>query len=174
MAATWRATAQDVAFANAKSMLDIFNASGSGRVLRIRRVYQFNNVPIAVTGVLTTMRLVRTSGPATGGSTITPVAHNTVSAALPAQVTAGTDRTNTDVDLFRQYLWSNDEPAITIFGLDEWECMVPFAEVWDAGYGDSDVQPIVCREVQGFHIKHQGSTTVSQTDLEIEFTNEAS
>ncbi len=175
MADTWRATAQGVAFANGKSMLDLFNATGTSRVVRVRRAYQFNNGTATVTGVLTTMRCVRSgTGTPTGGSGVTPVSHDTNNTALAAQITAGTGRTVTDVDILRQYLWSNDEPAVAATTLDEWELLVPFAEVWDAGYGDADVQPITCRAVQGFHIKHQGTSAVGSNDFEIEFTNEAS
>jgi len=173
MADTWRATAQGVAFASGKSMLDIFNATGSSRVLRVRRAYQFNNGLTLVTGVLTNMRLYRTSA-ASAGTAVTPVAHDTGNTALHANITAGHNRTVTDGDLFRQYIWSNDEPTVSAATMDEWELLVPFAEVWNAGYGDSNVQPITLRENQGFHIKNQGSTAVGTNDFEIEFTNEAS
>jgi hypothetical protein len=173
MADTWRASAQTVAFANGKSMLDLFNGTGSGRVIRIRRAYQFNNGLGAVTGVLTTMRLYR-SNSGSGGVTVVPVPHDETNTALDANITSGTGRTSGDGDLLRQYIWSNDEPAIAGAGMDEWECLVPFAKVWDAGYVDSDSQPLTCREDQGFNIKHQGTTIVGTNDFEIEFTNEAS
>lgn len=172
MADTWRATSQAVAYASGKSMLDIFNATGSARILRVRRAYHFNNGLGAVTGVLTNMRLYRSTA-ASVGAAVTPVAHDTNNTALAAEITAGTGRTITDSDLFRQYIWSNDEPAVSGATMDEWELLVPFAEVWNAGYGDTNVQPIVCRAVQGFHIKQQGSSAVGTADLEIEFTNEA-
>jgi hypothetical protein len=173
MADTWRSTAQAVTFASGKSMLDVFNASGSGRILRARRAYQFNNGLGAVTGVLTNMRIYRsTSG--SGGSGVTPVAHDTTNTALHANITSGTGRTSGDGDLFRQFIWSNDEPAVAGTTMDEWELLVAFAEVWDGGYGDADVQPVVLRADQGFNIKHQGTTIVGTNDFEIEFTNEAS
>ena len=174
MAETWRATSQGVAYASGKSMLDLANESDSAKVLRAYRMYHFNNGTGAVTGVLTTLRIYRqtvgSSAPA-GGSTVTPVAHDTTNAALDANTTAGTGRTITDGALFRQYLWSNDEPAVSGSGMDEWELFVPFAEVWNAGYGDSNVQPIVCRAAEGVHMKHQGSSAVGTADFEIEFTN---
>lgn len=172
MADTWRAIALGVAFASGKSMLDIFQAGIGTRVYRVRRAYQFNNGLTAVTGVLTTMRCVRITA-ASLGTAITPVAHDTANAALPADLTAGTGQTVTETDLFRQYIWSNDEPSVSGSTMDEWELMVPFAEVWNAGYGDATVQPIVCRPGQGFHIKHQGTSAVGSNDFEIEFTNEA-
>jgi len=172
MADTWRSVGLGVTFGNLKSMLDVFNATGSGRILRVYRAYQFNNGLSAVTGVLTTMRLYRSIA-SSGGTVITPVAHDSTNAALPAQVTSGFGRTVTDSDLFRQYVWSNDEPVVSGTTLDEWELLVPFAEIWNAGYADANIQPITCRENQGFHIKHQGSSAVGSNDFEIEFTNSA-
>lgn len=174
MANTWRATSQGVAYASGKSMLDLANESDSARILRAYRLYHFNNGTASVTGVLTTMRVYRSaigaSAP-TGGATVTPVAHDTGNSALDAGTTAGTGRTITDGDLFRQYLWSNDEPAVSGSTMDEWELFVPFAEIWNAGYGDSNVQPIVCRAAEGVHIKHQGTSAVGSADFEIEFTD---
>jgi hypothetical protein len=172
MAETWRAVALGVAFAASKSMLDVFQATGGTRVYRARRMYHFNNGLTSVTGVLTTMRVTRITD-ATGGSAVTPVAHDTTNAALPAQLTAGTGRTVTTTDVFRQYIWSNDEPAVSAATIDEWELLVPFAEVWNAGYGDTNVQPLVCRATQGVQLSHVGTTLVGANDFEIEFTNEA-
>lgn len=171
MAATWRATSQAVAYASAKSMLDVFNATGSANIIRVYRAYLFNNGTSAVTGVLTNMRCNRLTTSITGGSTVTPVKHDTNSAALDGATSAGTGRTVTRTDVFRQILWSNDEPAVSGTTMDEWELLVPFAEIFVAGYGDSNVEPIVCRATFGFEIQQSGSSAVGSADLEIEFTN---
>lgn len=173
MANTWRAIQTGVTFASGKSMLDLFQSGSGTRVHRVYRIYQFNNQTSAVTGVLTTMRIVRITA-STSGTSVTPVAHDTNSSALSVNSTAGTGRTVTESDVFRQYLWSNDEPAVSSATMDEWELFVPFAEVWNAGYADSNVQPIVCRTTQGVHLKHQGTTAVGLCDVELEFTDEAS
>lgn len=177
MANTFRATSQGVAYASGKSMIDLAQDTGGSRVVRAYRIYHFNNGTATVTGVLTTMRVVRqvVGGAApTGGSTVTPVLHDTNNTALPGNVTAGTGRTITDGAIFRQYIWSNDEPAVAGSTMDEWELFVPFAEVWNAGYGDSNVQPIVSRAGEGVHLKHQGTSGVGSADVEIEFTDAAS
>lgn len=172
MANTWRATAGGVTFAATKDMLNIFNGGAATRVIRARRAYQFNNGTVAVTGVLTTMQIRRLTA-ASAGTAVTPVAHDTNNSALEAALTAGTGQTVTGSDIFRRYLWSNDEPTVSLATQDEWELLVPNAEVWNAGYGDSAVQPIVCRFNQGFEIFHSGSTIVGANDFEIEFTDEA-
>ncbi len=172
MAATWRATSQAVAFASAKSMLDLFQAGTGTRVQRAYRMYQFNNGTTAVTGVLTLMRVNRGTA-SSGGSTVTPVKHDTASGALAADVTCGTGRTFTRTDVFRQYLWSNDEPTVSGATMDEWELLIPFAEVWNAGYGDSNIEPIVCRPGFGVEIQQSGASAVGSNDFEIEFTDAA-
>ena len=137
-------------------------------------MWHWNNGTSAVTGVLTTMQVRRssTASTPTGGSTVTPILHDTNNTALSANVTAGTGRTVTDGDLFRQYIWSNDEPSVSASTMDEWELFVPFTEVWNEGYADSNVQPLTARVSEGFHLRHSGSTAVGTADFEIEFTVE--
>ena len=160
MTATYRAVQTAITFASGKSIIDLAQDTGGARVLRTYRIHHYNNQTSAVTGVLTTMSVYRqtvgASAPA-GGSTITPVKHDTNSGALAANVTAGYGRTITDGDLFRRYLWSNDEPAVSGSSMDEWELFAPFAEVWNAGYGDTNVEPIVSLAGFGVNLKHVGT-----------------
>lgn len=167
MAATWRATSGAVAYAATKDMLNVFNSTGV-QTVRVYRAWHFNNGTAAVTGVLTTMQCRRITA-ASAGTTVTPVAHDTSSAALSG-VSAGTAQTTTGTDIFRRYLYSNDEPAVSGATQDEWECLVPYAQVWESGYGDTNVEPIVCRAAQGFQLYHSGATVVGSADVEIEFT----
>ena len=171
MAATWRATAAAVTFANAKSMLALFNASGSGAVERVYRAYQFNNSTASVTGVITTMQITRLTTSVSGGTTVTPVAHDTTSSALHANVTARHNGTVTRTDIFRRYLCTNEEPILAGTTMANWEILIPFAEVWQSGYGDTNIEPIVCRANEGFELFHSGSSAVGSNDFEIEFTN---
>lgn len=172
MAATWRATSGGVAFAATKDMLNVFNGASSARVIRAYRLYQFNNGTAAVTGVLTTMQVRRITA-ASVGSSVTPIKHDTNSSALDANTTAGTGQTVTGTDIFRRWVWSNDEPAVSQNSMDEWELLVPFAEVWNAGYGDTNIEPIVCRAGFGVELFHSGATAVGSNDFEIEFTDAA-
>lgn len=176
MTATWRATSQTIAYASGKSMLDVSQLSTGSRVLRVYRMYHFNNRASSVTGVLTQMRIYRTTVGASisGGATVTPVAHDTTSSALAADTTAGTGRTLTNSTLFRQYQYSTDEATVGGSTIDEWELFVPFAEVWQAGYGDTNVEPLTLRAAQGVNLHHQGTTAASDCDMEIEFTDAAS
>lgn len=172
MAATFTAAAIGVTFGNGKHMLSLFNGVGSGRVLRVKRVYMLNNQTAAVTGVMTTMALRRTSAQSAGTS-VTPSKHDTASASLPAQVLCSTGATVTNTaDLeMRRWMWSNDEPATGVASIDEFECVVPLMCIWDSATGDADLEPIVLREGQGVTIQNQGTTAVGICDLFIEFTD---
>ena len=174
MAETWHALHTSVAFASGKSMADLFNTDGT-KIEKVWRCWCFNATTATVTGGMTNMRIYRlTTGAPTGGSTVTALAHDTNNAALPAGVTSGTGRTPTRGSAFRQWYWSTDESATGAGTIDELECLVPNALVWDSGYADSNVQPITCRQNFGFELRQEGTTAVASTqiDVDFEFTNE--
>jgi hypothetical protein len=172
MAATWRATSGAVAYANAKDMLNVFNNTGSTRIIRAFRGYWFNNGTAAVSGVITTAQCRRITA-ASAGTAVTPVKHDTNSSALNANTTCGTNQTVTGSDIFRRFLFVNEEPIVGGTTQANWLTLIPFAEVWNAGYSDTNVEPIVCRATQGFELFHSGSSAVGTADLEIEFTDSA-
>jgi hypothetical protein len=172
MAATWRATSGAVAYANAKDMLNVFNNTGSTRIIRAFRGYWFNNGTAAVSGVITTAQCRRITA-ASAGTAVTPVKHDTNSSALNANTTCGTNQTVTGSDIFRRFLFVNEEPVVGGTTQANWLTLIPFAEVWNAGYSDTNVEPIVCRATQGFELFHSGSSAVGTADLEIEFTDSA-
>ena len=153
-------------------MLNVFNATGSARVIRVYRAYWFNNGTAAVTGVLTTGQVRRITA-ASGGTAVTPVKHDTTSSALAAQTTCGTNQTTTGSDIFRRFLFVNEEPVVGGTTQANWLTLVPFAEIWNAGYGDTNVEPVTCRATQGLQLFHSGSSAVGTADLEIEFTDSA-
>ncbi len=66
--------------------VDLFNASGSGVVLKVMGVFVIPTLT-AVVGIGLTWELIRTSAVGTGGTTVTPSDYDTATAALPAQVT---------------------------------------------------------------------------------------
>ena len=173
MAATWRATSGAVAYANAKDMLNVFNGTASARIIRVYRAYWFNNGTAAVTGVITTAQCRRITA-ASAGTAVTPVKHDTNSSALDAATTCGTNQTVTGSDIFRRFLFVNEEPVVAGTTQANWLTLVPFAEIWNAGYGDTNVEPLVCRSSEGVHLFHSGTSAVGTADLEIEFTDAAS
>lgn len=171
MAQTYTAGFLAVAFGNNKSMAAILNGAGSGRIVRIKRIWILNNQTTGVTGVLTTFALKRSSAQSAGTS-VTPTKHDTASEALPGTVLVATGATVTqtaDVAM-RQWVWSNDEPAAGTGTSDELECLVPLNCVWDSATGDADLEPIVLREDQGIDVRHTGTSVVGVCDIFVEFT----
>ena len=180
MAQTYTVTAAGVAFGNNKSMLAVFNGSGSGRILRIKRIWVLNNQTSAVTGVLTTWTLRRITA-SSGGSAQSAVRHDsdseTVASITQVSLASGatiTLATGADGTPFRTWVWSNDEPAASAGTSDELECVVPLNCIFDAATGDADIEPIVLREGEGITVQHAGSTTVGVVDVLCEFTMAAS
>lgn len=171
MAQTYTAGFLAVAFGNNKSMAALFNGAGSGRIIRVKRIWVLNNQTAGVTGVLTTFALKRSSAQS-AGTAVTPTKHDTASENMPAQVAvaAGATVTQTADVAYRTWVWSNDEPAASSGTSDEFECLVPLVCVFDAATGDADVEPIVLREGQGLDVRHTGSSTVGVCDIFVEFT----
>jgi hypothetical protein len=172
MAATFRATGGGIAYASSKDMLNVFNGTATARVIRVYRGYWFNNGTAAVTGVLTTAQCRRITA-ASAGTAVTPVKHDTNSSNLDAATTCGTNQTTTGTDIFRRFLFVNEEPIVAGTTQANWLTLVPFAEIWNAGYGDTNVEPVTCRATQGFQLFHSGTSAVGTADLEIEFTDSA-
>jgi len=171
--ATFSANAGAIAYASAKSMIDVANANTSAKTISAYSFVFFNNGTASVTGVLTTLEIQRhTTASPSGGSPITAVKHNNASANLDAGTTCGTGRTCVSSDVFRRIVWSNDEPAVGGASMDEWELQVSNATLWSA-FGDTRIEPIVCRAgvSEGVQIKHTGSSAVGTADAEIIFTN---
>jgi hypothetical protein len=167
MAQTYTIAAVGVGFALNKCMLGVFNGAGSGRIVRIYRVWTLNNGTAAVTGVMTNFEMRRTSAGA-GGSAIT-------SEAFPAQIIVSTNQTVTTTDLFRRTTWSNDEATgNAACSMDELETLPPLNCIWDVGYGDTNVEPIVLREGYGLAVINTGNTAVGTVDVFFEVTLAAS
>lgn len=175
MANTWQSASQAVTYAAGKHMLDVFNATSSTRYIRIYRAYLFNNQTAGITGVLNTARVHILSTSVSGGTGVTPVAMDSSNSALNANTTSGFGRTTTIASTIRQIVHSPDEPTLSTLDWDSLGTLVPFAEFWNTGYGDSNIQPVTCRasENRGFSIL-SATQTVGQADMEILFTDAAS
>jgi hypothetical protein len=75
------------AAAAARIDFDLFNASGSGRIIRVRKIFIYTNLA-AVTGAASVFDIDRTSAVGTGGTVITANLMDTNDPAVPAQITA--------------------------------------------------------------------------------------
>ena len=172
MTATYHVLNQGVAFASAKSLTDIFQTSSGTNTIRLYRSFLFNNGTNTVPGVLTTIVLRHQNTNATGGTSTTIVKHKSSDSTPGAQISAGTNRTISAGVTVRRIVWSNDEPAVSTSTLDEWELLVPNCEIWNSGYGDSNVEPLtmVPSTAEGIDLQQSGSSAVGSCDVEFEFT----
>jgi len=92
---------------------DIFNASGSGLVLKVRKLF-LQQTFVAQTGVAATFEIRRTSAVGTGGTTLTATKADTADSTFPAQVTARGNPTggNTSAGLLTSFGMSGAETDI--------------------------------------------------------------
>lgn len=68
-------------------LIDLFNASGSGKLVKVKKLFMQCN-QAAITGVGLQYDVIRTSAVGTGGTGLTGRAADTTNPAIPAQVTA--------------------------------------------------------------------------------------
>lgn len=173
MAQTWTAYYSGVAFAATKNMGAVLNTHAS-EILRIRRVGCLNAQTAGVTGVVCQleMRAYQSGSPGLTSSTaITPTPHDTTNTA-PASATYGHAGTIAGTALtLRRVFWSSDEAAISTGTLDELETLVPLNIIFDAGYGDSNVQPLALRQNQ-MAMVYNVTGAAGLLDTWIEFTKE--
>lgn len=170
MAKTYTLSAIGIAFASNKSLCAIFNAHATRKV-RVYRVWALNNQTSAVTGVLTSMSL-RKSSAQSGGTALTPIQHDTGNTAvdLTSVTTAtGATVTNTADSPVRVIMWSSDEPAVSGATSDEFQCIVPLMCIWDST-GDSNIEPITLNQNEGLHLVQPGANAVGILDVFMEFT----
>lgn len=160
-----------------KVMATLNNGAGSGVVVRVYRIYVVNISTAAVTGGMGVYVLDRYTGTPAGGAAVTLIKHNTASANVPAQVTAldgdtAITGTLTSAGIFRVFCRSNDEISPTALTNDELGQVYPMNVIWDGGYGDSNVEPIVLRESEGLRLYtlNAGTFGASTVDLIIEMT----
>jgi len=83
---TFYAYADNVSFANNKHHIGIFNASSSGKVISLRKLFAINLHTATATGIVQRFNINKITS-MSGGTSITPVKSNTLNDNLPAQIT---------------------------------------------------------------------------------------
>jgi hypothetical protein len=168
MASTYTVIANNAYFGTNKSMIALFNTAGSGKILRVYRVWVENNQVTPGTGIAVVLELRRITA-ASAGTTLVPVSYDSTATAL-GTVTAGTGMTVTVSDLFKRIPYSTDEPTINTGSIDEFQQFQQYSSLHYIGLNDSRIEPIVCREGEGVTIRNITTTTVMSADFFIEFT----
>lgn len=172
MADTYTAYFNGIAFAATKNMGAILNTHATEK-LKVYRVGLINAQTAAVTGVLCAieLRLYTATAGLSAPTAVTPVKHDSAQA-LPAAATIGHAGTPSGTSaLLRRVFWSSDEAAISTGTLDEWETLIPLNVIWDSGYGDANVKPIVLNEDEMLSV-YNVSGAAGLLDVWMEFTRE--
>lgn len=173
MAQTYTVGAYGVLLTANKVTLCVFNGAGSGRIVRLYRAWIMNNQyqVSTYTGVLTTLELRRTTS-GSGGTAITPLKHDSSNESFPAQVVCGTNMTIASSSLFLRAIWQSEEPKTSAITATEYETIPAYTNIFDSGYNDANIQPIVCREGQGVYLINITTTTTGLADIFFEVTLE--
>jgi hypothetical protein len=172
MAQTFTAYYSGITFAAGKNMAAVLNQHAS-ELIKIRRIGLLNAQTAAVTGVLCQLELrVYTGGAGLSAPTsITPIMHDSTNT-LPTTAVYGHAGTPSGTSaVLRRVFWSSDEAAISTATSDEFETYVPLNIIFDAGYGDSNVQPLTLRQNEMVCV-YNTTGAAGLLDTWIEFTKE--
>lgn len=154
-----------------KVFFDLFNATGSGKVMKVKSVRAIKDGSVAVTGTLSVkLFLTKTTAVGTGGTahtengtSLTAIAiseHDSASAALPAQVTARASPAGgatAGAVICERHVFSEETNASTY---DRVEFLLPEG---------LDVQPLICREGEGIRIVQGGIASVGNIGFDVLF-----
>lgn len=164
---TWYALADAVAFAANKQHISILNASGSGVVVKVRKIFPCNLALAALTGVALRFDFKKATAHA-GGTAITPVSADSTNTALPAQVTVRTGATSvTESSLLWPYTCTNDEVGATQ-AFPSAQLMQALNSIPDG----NEIQELTLREGEGLTVKQITSSTVGSFGWLMVFTVE--
>lgn len=162
---TYYALADAVAFAASKSMISLYNAAGSGKLVVLKKLYLINLQLAAVTGVAVRQDLRRFSAVHSAGTLVTPVSNDTANAAIPAGITVRTGATITQGSLLFPLTFANDEVGATQ--------AFPSVQL-QAGINwlpeGNEVQEVRLREGEGINVQNITSTTVGSFAYMFVFT----
>lgn len=162
---TYYALADAVAFAANKHMISIHNATGTGKMIVLKKMFLINLSLSAVTGVALRQDVKRFSAVHTGGTAITATTCDSTNPALPAGVTIKTGATLTDVALLFPIVFTNDETGATqAFPTTALQAGINWLPE------GQEVQEIRLREGEGVTIKNITSTTVGSYAYMLVFT----
>ncbi|MCS4537577.1 MAG: hypothetical protein HYY67_01785 [Thaumarchaeota archaeon] len=160
-------TAAQASAAN-KHFISLFNATGSGKIMKIHEIWARYTQAAAVTGVGFNMNVKRTTAQGSGGTTLTPRLYDENDPAIPAQVTALQVPTTapTEQDIIRDFFTATEGLMETTGHAGAFTTMFPIFQKRDG------LRPLVCREGKGITVKQITSSTVGTWSIEILFTLE--
>jgi hypothetical protein len=163
---TWIGYADAVAYAANKQMISLLNASGSGKIVKVRKLFLVNLALAAVTGVAVRLDVKRITAHS-AGTVITPQAMDSQNAVLPVGITLRTGSTVTEGALLFPITMANDEVGATQ-AFPSSLLMQGFNWLFE----HDATQDLVLREGEGLTVKNITSTTVGSLGIILLFTVE--
>lgn len=161
---TYYAVADAVALAANKHHIGLFNGSGSGVVIAVKKLFQINLSLSAVTGVALRFDIKRTTAQSSGTS-VTPVSMDSNNASLPAQVLCATNPTITESSLLFPFVTQSDEVTAANTAVANY-----LTQYGNLVLESTEMQEIRLREGQGLTVKQITSSTVGSFAWLMAFT----
>ena len=164
---TYLVIAEDCAFANSKQHISIFNGLGSGKVLRVSKLFMTNMLAnVVVSGGARRLDVKRATN-LSGGVDLTPLKHDSTNDDVPSQVLIKTGASLTEGVLLFPLVFPDDEMLLTqnsaaqqIFSGINW---IPEG---------IEIQEVALNEGEGITVKQITSSTAGITTWIIVFTLE--
>jgi len=141
---------------------DLFNASGSGKILEVVGLLIIPTLT-AVTGIGMTWELIKTSAVGTGGTAVTPRAMDSANAALPAGITARSKPTGgATTNFVLSYPNTSSEETSPYAGMASILNHLAMTTMLD-------VQPLTLREGEGIKLDQTTNSAVGSTNIQVVF-----
>jgi hypothetical protein len=149
-APTYTAWSGSITAAANKVYMHLFNASGSGKIIKVRKMF-IQPSQAAVVGVSQTWRVSQTSAVGTTGNTaITIRPHDSTDTALPAQITAAHSFTAGGTDAFTYFeIGLNPEETFPAVGLMPFFNILPVDGDYVSDYVLNEGQGIKLTNITG-------------------------
>ena len=158
---TYYALADAVGFAANKHMISLYNASGSGKLVVLKKMYLVNLQLATVTGVAVRQNFSRFSAVHSAGTLITPTSNDSLNPAIPAGITVRTGATLTAGSLLFPLTFANDEVSAT-----QAFPSVPLQWLPEG----NEVQEVRLREGEGVTVQNITSTVIGSFAYMFVFT----
>lgn len=165
---TYMAWVNNSAFAANKYHVSILNASGSGRVIRLQKLFAVNLQVSGVTGVAVRFDAFKITAHS-GGTLVTPEKFDTTNADLPAQVTVRTGATSVTLgNRMFGFTTTNEEVGATT------QLNLGFSILQGTNllYESDRIQEMILRAGEGFAMRQITSSTVGSFGWLLVFTEE--
>ena len=177
MGATYILHQSAIANAANKNYISIYNGVGSGKTIRIWRLWVSNAQTGVVTGGIAVADFGGFTGAYTGGTEIisSAVSMDSNNAAIPAAIVASTNSTGITIDrLIRRIALITDEFGVSDATSDMLNVVPGLSEYLNAGCQEADVQPFILAEGEGFTFKHINTAIANNNaagsfDITLEF-----